>query len=69
MTLEDVEQVIKDQPKLWIEKLEKPKDKGKGKEMEVASQTRKDPKNENEKTMPEKDIEQTEKNKTSIHEK
>ena len=30
MTLEDVEQVIKDQPKLWIEKPEKQKQKDKG---------------------------------------
>ena len=43
MTSEDVEQVIKVQPELWDEKLEKPKDKGKGKEMESASQTRKYP--------------------------
>ena len=42
MTLEDVEQVIKDQSELWIENLEKPKDKGKGKETEAALQTRKD---------------------------
>ena len=42
MTSEDVEQVIKDQPKLWVENPEKLKDNGKGKETEVASQTRKD---------------------------
>ena len=32
MTLEDVEQVIRDQPKLWVEKPEKQKEKQKGKE-------------------------------------
>ena len=37
MTLEDLEQVIKDQPELWVEKPEKTIDKGKGKETEVAS--------------------------------
>ena len=37
MIVEDVEQVIKDQPELWIEKPEKQKDKGKGKEMKAAS--------------------------------
>ena len=79
MTSEDVEQVIKYQPELWIEKPEKPKDKRKAKEIEATSQTRKDPKKakekaiekekENEKTMLEKDIEQTEKSKTSVGEK
>ena len=43
MTSEDVEQVIKDQLELWVERLEKTKDKGKGKEMKATSQTRKDP--------------------------
>jgi len=42
MTSEDVEQVIKDQPEFWVENPEKPKDKGKGKEMEALSQTRKE---------------------------
>ena len=37
ITSEDVEQVIKDQLELWIEKPEKQKDKGKGKEIEAAS--------------------------------
>ena len=81
MTSKDVEQLIKDQPELWIEKLEKPKDKGKGKgkEMEAASQTRKDPEKEKEKTtmkekekektMLEKDTEQMERSKTCIGEK
>ena len=64
MTSEDVEQVIKDQLELWVEKLDKLKDKGKGKETDAASQTRKDPEKEKEKkeskgieekTMPEKD--------------
>lgn len=31
MTSEDVEQVIKNQSELWVEKPEKPNDKGKGK--------------------------------------
>lgn len=79
MTSEDVEQVIKDQPELWIEKPEKPKDKGKGKETEAASQTRKDPEKdkekatekekEKEKTTLEKYIEYMEKSKTSVGEK
>ena len=69
MTAEDVEQVIKDQPELWIEKPEKPKDKGKGKETKSASQTRKDPEKEKEKTAPEKDTEQMERSKTYVGEK
>ena len=69
MTSKDVKQVIKDHLELWIEKPEKPKDKGKGKETEDTSQTRKDPEKEKEKIAPEKDIEQTEKRKTSIGEK
>lgn len=56
MIAEDVEQVIKDQPELWIEKLRKMKDKGKGKETEAALQTRKDPEKDKEKT-PEKEKE------------
>ena len=37
MTQEDIEQVIKDQPEMWVEKPEKQKekDKGKGKEKET----------------------------------
>lgn len=79
MTSEDVKQVIKDQSELWIEKLGKTKDKGKGKETEATSQTKKDPKRdkekttekekEKEKTALEKDIEQTQRRKTSIGEK
>ena len=34
MMQEDIEQVIKDQPKIWVENLEKEKGKGKGKEKE-----------------------------------
>ena len=34
MTQEDIEQVIKDQPEIWVEKLEKEKEKGKRKEKE-----------------------------------
>lgn len=51
MMPEDVEQVIKDQPKLCVEKpkKQKEKDKGKGKEKEIAPETRKDPKKEKEK--------------------
>ena len=78
MTSEDVEQVIQDRSELWVEKPEKPKDKGKGKEMKAASQTRKDPEKKKEqkesegneeKTVPEKDMEQTDKRKESIGEK
>jgi hypothetical protein len=78
MTSEDVEQVIKDQSELWVENPEKPKDKGKGKETKIASQTRKDPEKEKEKkeskgneekTMPERDTEQIDKSKKSIGEK
>ena len=69
MTTEDVGQVIKDQTKIWIEMLEKAKDKGKGKEMEAASQTRKDPEKEKAKIVLEKDAEQIEKRKTFVGEK
>ena len=34
MTQEDIEQVIKDQPEIWVEKPEKEKEKGKGKKEE-----------------------------------
>ena len=72
MMQEDIEQVIKDQPKIWVEKPEKQKekDKGKGKEKETAPETRKDLEKEKEqKTTPEKDKEETDKRKTSIGEK
>ena len=60
MTTKDVEQVINDQPKLWIEKPEKPKDKGKGKETEATSQTRKDHEKDKKKaTKKEKEKEKT----------
>lgn len=80
MMQEDIEQIIKDQPELWDENLEKQKekDKGKGKEKETVPETRKDQEKEKEKKeskgkeekiVPEKDKEETDKSKTSIGEK
>ena len=49
MMQEDIEQVNKDQPKIWVEKLEKEKEKGKGKEKETTPEKGKGKEKEKEK--------------------
>ena len=49
MTQEDIEQVIKDQPEIWVEKTEKEKEKGKGKEKETTPEKREGKEKEKEK--------------------
>ena len=65
MTQEDIEQVIKDKPEIWVEKLEKEKEKGK------ENKKQKDKGKEKE-TEPEKDkeeVKEEDKDKASIGEK
>ena len=78
MTQENIEQVIKDKPKIWVEKPEKEKEKGKGKEKETAPKKGKGKEKEKEKQdekgtdkerVPEKDKGETDKRKASIGEK